>query len=70
VSSDAEEQAYPVDLVISYENRDGDEVSSAAETIGIPVGGKIIFTSGTVQVCRIGRCGPGPLYEQRNCYSL
>jgi hypothetical protein len=50
VSSDAEEQAYPVDLVVSYDNRDGDEVSSAAETIGIPVGGKITFTAGTVQV--------------------
>ena len=50
VSGDAEKQAYPVDLVVSYENRDGDEVSSAAETIGIPVGGKITFTSGTVQV--------------------
>jgi len=50
VSSDAEEQSYPVDVVVSYENRDGDVVSSAAETIGIPVGGKITFTAGTVQV--------------------
>jgi hypothetical protein len=52
VSSDAEEQSYPVDLLVTYENREGDVVSSATDTIGIPVGGKIIFgiASGTVQV--------------------
>jgi len=50
VSSDAEKQTYPVDVVVTYENRDGDIVTSAAETIGVPVGGKITFTSGTVQV--------------------
>ena len=50
VSGDAEEQSYPVDVVVSYENRDGDVVSSAAVTMGIPVGGKITFTAGTVQV--------------------
>lgn len=52
VSSDAEEQSYPVDVLVTYENREGDVVSSATDTIGIPVGGKIIFSiaSGTVQV--------------------
>ena len=52
ISSDAEKQSYPVDVVVIYENRDGDVVTSATETIGIPVGGKISFiiTSGTVQV--------------------
>jgi len=50
VSSDAEKQTYPVDIVVTYENRDGDVVSSAAETIGVPLGGKITFTSETVQV--------------------
>jgi hypothetical protein len=52
ISSDAEKQTYPVDVVVIYENRDGDVVTSATETIGIPVGGKISFiiTSGTVQV--------------------
>ena len=52
ISSDAEKQTYPVDVIVIYENRDGDVVTSATETIGIPVGGKISFiiTSGTVQV--------------------
>jgi hypothetical protein len=50
VSSDAENQIYPVDVVVTYENRDGDVVSSAAETLGVPVGGKITFTSEAVQV--------------------
>ena len=52
VSSEAEKQTYPVDIVVMYENRDGDVVTSASDTIGIPVGGKIGFaiSSGTVQV--------------------
>ena len=52
ISSEAETQTYPVDVVVIYENRDGDVVTSASDTIGIPVGGKIGFaiTSGTVQV--------------------
>jgi hypothetical protein len=50
VSGDAEGQTYPVDVVVTYENRDGDIVTSAAETIGVPVGGKITFTLGQVQV--------------------
>jgi hypothetical protein len=52
ISSEAEKQTYPVDVVVMYENRDGDVVTSASDTLGIPVGGKISFTltSGTVQV--------------------
>ena len=50
VSSDAENLIYPVDVVVTYENRDGDVVSSAAETLGVPVGRKITFTSEAVQV--------------------
>ena len=52
ISGDAEKQTYPVDVVVTYENRDGDVVISYIETIGIPVGGKISFTitSGPVQV--------------------
>jgi len=52
ISSEAEKQTYPVDVVVMYENRDGDIVTSASETLGIPVGGKISFAliSGTVQV--------------------
>jgi hypothetical protein len=54
VSSDAEKQTYPVDVVIMYQNRDGEVVTSAPETIGIPVGEKTGFTitSGTVQIIR------------------
>jgi hypothetical protein len=50
VSGDAEEQTYPVDVIVMYENRDGDIVTSATETIGVPVGGKITFTASTVQL--------------------
>jgi hypothetical protein len=52
ISSEAEKQTYPVDVVVMYENRDGDMVTSASDTLGIPVGGKISFTitSGMVQV--------------------
>jgi hypothetical protein len=39
-----------VDIVVTYENRDGDIVTSAVETIGVPVGGKITFIPGAVQV--------------------
>ena len=52
ISGDAEKQTYPVDVVVTYENRDGDLVTSDIETIGIPIGGKVSFgiTSGPVQV--------------------
>jgi hypothetical protein len=52
ISSEAENQTYPVDVAVMYENRDGDMVTTATETIGIPLGGRISFgiTSGTVQV--------------------
>lgn len=52
ISSEAEKQIYPVDVVVVYENRDGDVITSAADTLGIPVGEKISFiiTSGMVTV--------------------
>lgn len=43
ISSDAGNQTYPVDVVVSYKNRDGDTVTSAPETVGIPVLAKLIF---------------------------
>ncbi len=43
VSQDAEGQAYPLDLLLSYVNRDGDTVTSETVTIGVPIGGKIDF---------------------------
>jgi len=52
VSGDAEKQSYPVDVLVMYENREGDVVSSVSDTIGIPVGGKISFSiaSGPVEI--------------------
>ena len=44
VSSDAQAQTYPVDVVVTYENRYGDTVTSASETVGVPVAGKIVFS--------------------------
>lgn len=43
ISATAEEQNYPVDVAVSYENHDGDRVTSASDTVGIPVRGKITF---------------------------
>jgi len=43
ISSDAEKQIYPVDVAVTYENREGDVVTSETDTIGIPVGGKVTF---------------------------
>jgi hypothetical protein len=44
VSSDAESQIYPVDVVVVYQNREGDFITSRSDTVGIPVGGKVDFT--------------------------
>jgi len=43
VSSDAQAQTYPLDILVNYENYEGDQVNSDTETIGIPVGRKIDF---------------------------
>jgi hypothetical protein len=43
VASSAESQTYPLDLLVKYEDHNGDTVSSDIETIGIPVGKKIDF---------------------------
>ncbi|MGA2918268.1 COG1361 S-layer family protein [Methanoregula sp.] len=43
VSSDAQNQTYPVDVVVIYQNDEGDFVTSRSDTVGIPVGGKIDF---------------------------
>ena len=44
VSDGAEKQTYPVDVVVVYQNREGDFVTSRSDTVGIPVGGKADFT--------------------------
>jgi hypothetical protein len=44
VSGDAAQQTYPVNVVVTYENREGDIVTSATDTVGIPIGGKLSFS--------------------------
>ena len=44
VSGDAQKQTYPVDVVVVYQNSEGDFVTSRSDTVGIPVGGKVDFT--------------------------
>ncbi|HUH78938.1 MAG TPA: S-layer protein [Methanoregula sp.] len=43
VSSDAQQQTYPVDVVVVYQNNEGDFVTSKSDTVGVPVGSKIDF---------------------------
>ena len=43
VSSQAEQQTYPIDVAVTYMNPEGDTVTSAYDTVGVPVGGKIGF---------------------------
>jgi hypothetical protein len=43
VSKTAERQTYPVDVMVIYQNSEGDFVTSRADTIGVPVGGKVDF---------------------------
>ena len=43
VTSDAEAQTYPLDVMVNYENSEGDQITSDVETIGLPVGKKIDF---------------------------
>ena len=44
VSGDAESQIYPVDVVVVYQNNEGDFITSRSDTVGIPVGGKVDFS--------------------------
>jgi len=44
VSNDATNQTYPVDLAVSYMNREGTVVTSAKTTIGVPVNEQPVFT--------------------------
>jgi hypothetical protein len=52
VSASAEEQIYPVDVSVTYENGEGATVTSAPYTIGIPVGGRtgFVVASGPARV--------------------
>jgi hypothetical protein len=44
VAKTAERQTYPVDVAVVYQNTEGDFVTSKADTIGVPVGGKAAFS--------------------------
>ncbi len=44
VNKDAEPQEYPINLVITYENADGETLSTPMEKVGVTVGAKIKFT--------------------------
>ncbi len=43
VTDSAEAQSYPLDVLLKYENSEGDTVTSDIETIGVPVGNKTAF---------------------------
>lgn len=43
VSKDAQAQAYPVDLTVTYENREGDTLTTDPVTVSVPVGEKVDF---------------------------
>ena len=44
VSTDATNQTYPVDIVVSYTNREGTVVSSPRVTTGLPIKAKTAFS--------------------------
>jgi len=44
VAKDAENKTYPVDVVVVYQNDEGDFVTSQTETAGVDVGNKVDFT--------------------------
>ena len=43
ISRDAGNQTYPVDVTVSYENREGDTVTSSSDRVGVSVLGKLSF---------------------------
>ncbi|MDO9035738.1 MAG: CARDB domain-containing protein [Methanoregula sp.] len=43
VSGDAQKQTYPIDVVVVYQNNEGDFVTSRSDTVGVSVGGKADF---------------------------
>lgn len=52
VSGDAEEQVYPLNVFVEYEDEEGADATSGTETIGVEVGGKVDFSvvSGTASL--------------------
>jgi uncharacterized membrane protein len=43
VSSDAQQQTYPIDVEVTYTNSDGNTVTSTIDTVGVPVAAKLSF---------------------------
>jgi hypothetical protein len=43
VSPEAQPQVYPIDVIVIYQDAEGDYVTSRSTTVGIPVGGKVDF---------------------------
>ena len=43
VSGDALQKTYPLAVLVNYKDAEGDYVNSEAETVGVPVGGKVQF---------------------------
>jgi hypothetical protein len=43
VSKDAVPQVYPVSIEVVYKNKEGDFITSRNDTVGVPVGGKVVF---------------------------
>jgi hypothetical protein len=43
ISDNAEKQTYPIDIAVTYENGEGDIVTSATDTVGVQVQGKNSF---------------------------
>ncbi len=44
VSKDGEPQTYPLSVLVSYENADGETLETPVEEFGVPVGSKVSFT--------------------------
>lgn len=44
VSKDGEPQNYPLSVLVSYENADGETLDTPSEEFGVPVGAKVSFT--------------------------
>lgn len=44
VSKDGEPQTYPLSVLVSYENADGETLETPVEEFGVPVGAKVAFT--------------------------
>jgi hypothetical protein len=63
ISKDATNQTYPVDVAVSYTNREGTMVTSSTETIGVPIKSKTAFTI-TSQTSEVPKGGSSTIEVQ------